>query len=186
MIVGITGRNCAGKDTIADYLEAHGFARYSLSDALREELRRRGETLTRANLTRLGNDLRAVEGPGTLAKRMLALLAEGRACLVSIRNPAEVEALRTRPDFQLWAVDAPLAERYRREMARGREDVPQSIEEFRERELWDTSSDPNGMDIDACMACADETIMNDGTIPELHEQITALLRRVERGIRQES
>jgi len=38
LIIGLTGKNCAGKGTVAEYLAKKGFVGYSLSDIIREEL----------------------------------------------------------------------------------------------------------------------------------------------------
>ena len=43
IIIGLTGENCAGKGTVADYLVQKGFYYYSLSDTIREELANEGK-----------------------------------------------------------------------------------------------------------------------------------------------
>ncbi|MBI4863183.1 MAG: hypothetical protein HY815_23390 [Candidatus Riflebacteria bacterium] len=73
-IFGITGRNCAGKDSVADVLERRGYERHSLSDALRMELGERGATITRSALIEIGRELRESEGPAVLANRMKRLI----------------------------------------------------------------------------------------------------------------
>ena len=40
MIIGITGSYASGKDTVASILQEKGFIHYSLSDILREELKK--------------------------------------------------------------------------------------------------------------------------------------------------
>jgi dephospho-CoA kinase len=58
MIIGITGPNASGKDTVADILEEKGFIHYSLSDILREELKKSNKEEIRKNLIKIGNELR--------------------------------------------------------------------------------------------------------------------------------
>ena len=53
MIIGLTGSYGAGKDTVADYLKAKGFGYHSLSDILRGELVRSGQSITRESLINL-------------------------------------------------------------------------------------------------------------------------------------
>ena len=107
MIIGLTGKNAAGKGEAARFLQERGFHYASLSDALRAELRRRRVAPTRDHLTRLGNDLREKHGPGVLAERILKQLGESQNYVVdSFRNPSEVEVFRGRSDFTLWAVIA--------------------------------------------------------------------------------
>ena len=43
MLIGLTAKNAAGKDEVARCLvERHGFSYFSLSDLLREELKKQG------------------------------------------------------------------------------------------------------------------------------------------------
>ena len=63
MIIGLTGKNAAGKGEVAKFLETRGFHYFSLSDVLREELKRRRLAPTRDHLTRVGNELREHYGP---------------------------------------------------------------------------------------------------------------------------
>ncbi len=181
VVIGITGRNCAGKDTVAALLEQRGYERYSLSDVLRAELRTRGEEITRPALIALGNELRAAEGPGTLAIRVRAMMRTERVTLVSVRNPTEVERLREIPGFELWAVDAPVAVRFSRETERGRESLPASLEEFVELEARENTSDPNAQQLDATFRLADFEIDNDGSLSDLEAKVVARAEALEAG-----
>ena len=49
-IIGLTGRNAAGKGTIADLLKKRKFIYHSLSDTLREELSHKSMEESRDNL----------------------------------------------------------------------------------------------------------------------------------------
>src|SRR5438105_971390 len=107
MIIGLTGKNASGKGEVAKYLQSRGFQYHSLSDMLREELKRRHMTPTRDHLTHVGNALREKYGPAVLAERILKKLVDNQNYIVdSFRNPAEVEAFKRRPDYVLWAVTA--------------------------------------------------------------------------------
>ena len=182
VVIGITGRNCAGKDSVAAILEAHGFERYSLSDVLREELRARGQEITRPALIALGNELRAAEGPGTLALRVRAMIRTERCALVSVRNPTEVERLREIPGFELWGVDAPVAERFARESSRGRESQPTTLEEFKALEDRENTDDPNAQQLDATFRMADHTIDNDGSLSELEAKVMGRVAALEAAV----
>ena len=179
VVIGITGRNCAGKDTVAAILEARGFERYSLSDVLRAELRARDQEITRPALIALGNELRAAEGPGTLAIRVRDMIQTDRCALVSVRNPTEVERLREMPGFEFWAVDAPVAVRFARETSRGRESLPATLEEFEELEARENTSDPNAQQLDATYRMADHYIDNDGTLEDLEAKVLARIAELE-------
>jgi dephospho-CoA kinase len=174
-VIGLTGRNCAGKDTVADLLEPRGFERHSLSDALREELRVRGVPITREALIAVGRELREAEGPAVLAERMKRMIRTARAVLVSVRSPAEVESLRELPGFVLVAVEAPIPVRFEREKARRREQAPLTFEAFAALEAMEESTDRNAQQLGATIARADRTIVNDSTKEALADRVAALL-----------
>jgi dephospho-CoA kinase len=179
LVIGITGRNCAGKDSVAHALEDRGFEKHSLSDVLREELRRRGEPVTRPALIAVGNELRAKEGPAVLARRVRDLMRTDRVALVSVRNPSEVESLRELPRFSLWGVTAPVEVRFGRETERGRESAVMTLEEFTELETRENTADPNAQQLDATMQLADYVIDNDGSLADLDARVAALLEEID-------
>jgi dephospho-CoA kinase len=179
LVLGITGRNCAGKDSVADILVEEGFERWSLSDVLREELRRRGAPITREALIALGVALREQDGPAVLAERVKALIRTQRVCLVSVRSPAEVEALRRMEGFHLLCVEAPLEVRFARERRRDREGAPLDLATFRALEARENSTDPKAQQLDATRALADERIVNDGSLEDLARRVRDLVARLE-------
>ena len=181
MIIGVTGYFASGKDTMAEVLEAKGFAHVSLSDMIREELSARKMKITIPNLTEVGNELRRVGGPGILGERALDRLDFSRNWVVtSIRHPAEVEALRTRPDFVLVFVDAPQKVRFERSKARARKGDPKTLADFAAQEKKQLSAqggDPAAQALAACRKLADERILNSGTIEKFAEKIAKLVTR---------
>ena len=179
MIIGLTGKNASGKGEVAKFLQSRGFHYYSLSDELREELKRRHLTPTRDHLTRVGNELREKHGPSVLADRILGKLAESQNYVVdSFRNPGEVEAFRRHPDYTLWAVTASPAIRFNRIKARAREKDPQTLAQFvavEEREA--KNADPNKQSIESCERLANQKIANNGSLAALQKQLTILLKK---------
>lgn len=177
MIIGLTGRNGAGKGVMADYLARKSFEAHSLSDILREELRARGESITRERLIETGRELRAAYGPAVLAERTLARLAPNKNYVIdSIRHPAEVEALRSRESFVLINVEAPLEVRFERNRERGREADPKTLEAFRALEEAELeSSDEEGQQLVRCEEMADHTVVNDSTLEGFCERIDRLV-----------
>jgi dCMP deaminase len=177
MIIGLTGRNAAGKGEVARYLESRGFEYHSLSDEIRAEIRGRGLEISRDVLIEVGNELRAAFGPGALAERVLARLGTERNAVVdSVRNPAEVAVLRRRKDFTLVAVEADQAVRFERSRQRGREGAPATVEQFvteEGREL--ASGDPSAQQLLATRELADVTLVNNGSIEDLHRRLAEVL-----------
>lgn len=175
--IGLTGRNASGKGAAADYFKALGFRYLSLSDELRGELRARGIETSRDNLTRIGKDLRAAEGPAFLALRALEKLrgAAGDWVIDSIRSPAEIAALRALPGFLLIGVDAPAELRFARLRARGRAGDSATLGEFLAHEAAEDTADPNGQQLGAALALADRVLLNDGDLAGFHARLAALL-----------
>jgi dCMP deaminase len=177
MIIGLTGKNGSGKTAVSDYLKSRGFEYYSLSDEIREEIRRRGLEITREVLIDIGNELREKFGPGVLAERVLRNLGTDNNYVVdSIRNPSEVEVLRSRSDFTMLAVEADQSVRFARSLKRGRENAARTLEQFvREEERELDSDNPANQQLHATREKADLVIANDGSLEELHRKLDQML-----------
>lgn len=176
MIIGLTGPNCAGKGETAKYLQQKGFAYFSLSDGIREELKRRGLAQNRENLIAVGNEVREKEGPAAWAKRTMLHVTHDRNVVIdSIRNPAEIDELRKNPHFQLWGINAPVETRFARAMRRGRGENASTLEEFKALEEQENSGELHKQQLKKCYAMADKTIENDSTFAKLHAQIDKIL-----------
>ena len=173
-LIGLTGTNGAGKGEAAAYLRNKGYACLSLSDALREELAARGLPASRDNLIAVGNELRARFGPDVLALRTMVKVL-GPTVIDSIRNPSEVEYLRRQEGFILIAVDAPIEIRFARAQARGRDESAATLDEFRAKEAVEMDGSETGQQLARCMAMADRSIQNDGTIEELWRKVEECL-----------
>jgi len=179
IIIGITGTLSAGKDTTAEYLVQKGFAHYSLSNALREVMRREGVPVKQPELTNFGNKLREERGHGYLVDQIKDKLV-GQAVVSSVRQVGEIEALKNLGDFYLIFVDAPVEERYRRLQARGRNDDPQSLEQFKEIENIQMTGSGGGMNLAKCRELSDFQLDNSGTIAELYQKIDGILNQIEK------
>jgi dCMP deaminase len=177
MIIGLTGTNGAGKTITADHLQSKGFQFYSLSDEIRDELKRLGRPETRENLIQMGNELRAQHGAAVLADRVKARLRpDSNYVIDSIRNPSEVLALKANGDFHLLHLDAPPEVRYERVSQRKDARVPASREEFVEQEKRETESDdPARQQLRACHALADETVINDAGLDDLKAKVEKIV-----------
>jgi dephospho-CoA kinase len=180
LVLGLTGPNASGKGEVARLLGLRGFACHSLSDIVREEAIARGLTTGRDDLIATGNDLRRKGGPGVLAQRMMARLA-GRDLVDSIRNPAEVEALRYLPRFTLVGVTAPIEVRYHRARGRtGRGDAVETIAAFAAKEAEENTLEATAQRLEATFSLADRIIVNDGNLEALERQIDEMLKDLER------
>lgn len=180
MIIGLTGRNAAGKGVAAEFLRTKGFICHSLSDVIRDEVRGRGLEPTRENLIATGRELRSRHGTGVLAERILERLEPGQNCVVdSFRHADEVAVFRKASEFHLFSIQAKPEIRFDRIRKRAREGDPQTFERFMEFENQEsTSLQAEGQNLTATEALADFTIENDGTFDEFYKSIAALLPRL--------
>jgi dephospho-CoA kinase len=180
IVIGLTGPNAAGKGEVARALGELGFAYHSLSDAVREEALALGRTTGRDDLILTGNELRREGGPGILAQRIIPRLG-GRDVVDSIRNPAEVAALRGVPGFTLLGVTAPPQVRFERaRKRRGRGDAVVDLAAFLEKEAEENTRDPAAQQLSATFAFADRTLVNDGALDALRAAVSALVQELER------
>jgi dCMP deaminase len=180
MILGLTGENCAGKSTVADYLMKKGFYYYSLSDVIREELKAHNTPITRENLIGKGNELREKFGPGILGTKIAQKLQADKNYVVdSIRNPAEVEELKKLGRFFLFYITAPSESRFERTKARRREEDPQTYGAFIEIEKLEMeNADKAKQNLKGTFALAQKKIVNEGDLNELHDKIDQALGEV--------
>jgi dephospho-CoA kinase len=166
-LIGLTGTNGAGKGETVAFFVRRGYEHRSLSDAIRDALAAEGLEPSRDNLIRKGNDLRREGGPDVLARRIMAKI-RGRSAIDSIRNPGEIAFLRT-------ALDAPPALRFERVARRGRNESAPDLAAFLRKEAEENGADPGAQQINRCMALADVTVINDGTLDDLHRKLEELL-----------
>lgn len=178
MIIGLTGRNGAGKGVVAEYLKAKGFYYRSLSDVIREEIRSRGQDVTRQLLLEVGTELRARGGTGYLAQKVLGQLQQDKNYVVdSFRHPDEVAVFRTSPRFFFIAVVAEPAVRFERMRARKRESDPTTYEQFIDLESREAASPQSErQQLEATEALADVRVENNSTIEELNNKVRDLLQ----------
>ena len=133
MIIGVAGRNGAGKGEFVQFLETRSYSVFSLSDAIRKELADRGLEESRELMIETGQEMRRKAGPGALAQRLARqLLPDRNYAIDSIRHPVEVEILRQHAEatghvFHLVWVDAKLETRFDRMVKRGRSGDPATI-----------------------------------------------------------
>ncbi|MBI5226384.1 AAA family ATPase [Candidatus Micrarchaeota archaeon] len=178
IVLGLTGENCAGKGTVAAYLEKKGFYYYSLSDVIREELAAEGAQVTRDNLIAKGNFLREKFGPAVLAEKTLLKLQDDRNYVIdSFRNPKEAEAFKkAKPNFFLLYITAPSDVRFERMKTRGRESDPKSFEAFKVIEEKERSSaSGRHQNLDASRKLADRAIANEADFPALYDVVDRTL-----------
>ena len=178
MIIGLTGKNAAGKGELADHLKNKGFAYFSLSDALRDEATKQGLDHSRDVLIKLGTEMREKFGKGILAARINEKISklEGKDIVVdSIRHPGEIEELRKNNGFLLIGVHTDAKIRFERLIKRGRAGDSKTFEEFLEHEEKENNNEGSGQQLDKCIEMADTIINSNGTIEEANKDLDKYL-----------
>jgi len=177
MIIGLTGRNAAGKGEVANYLKSKGFIYYSLSDVIREEATKRGLDHSRENLIKLGTELRTNNGPNYLAKQINEKIHPDKNFVIdSIRSPFEVqELLKNDNIIIILGVDAPVELRFERLLSRNRIGDAKTLEAFKIQEEKENTSNETSQQLDETFKLSQKVIINDGTIEALHKKVDAIL-----------
>lgn len=158
MRIGITGTFSGGKDLVGNYLrDSLGLHHIPTGDLVREEAARRGIVWNRENLQKLGNILRAENGPGYLSQLALDKYPDDIA-ISGLRNTGEV---RVGNFHLLISVDAPVDLRYRWAKKRGKLTDVVDLETFKRQELFEMGHEATGLQLGEVMAMAGLTIWND-------------------------
>ena len=172
IIIGITG-------TIVEYLvKNNGFNHYSVRGFITEEILKRNLEVNRDNMVVVANDLRKEHTPSYIALQLFEQAKEsGKNCVIeSLRTIGEVEALKSKGKFYLFAVDADSRIRYNRIVLRKSETDDISYETFVENEQRELSSnDPNKQNLSACIKMADYIFYNNGSLEELYKKLQEVL-----------
>ncbi|MEO6513274.1 MAG: AAA family ATPase [Candidatus Saccharimonadales bacterium] len=177
-IIGISGSNGSGKDTIGHIL-ANQFGYYfiSVTDLLRAEARKRGQPVEREVLRSISAEWRRESGLGVLIDKAVEHYKElpesykGLA-IASLRNPGEADRIHEFGGTVLW-LDADAHVRYDRIQANAStrdraEEDDKSFEQFlaEEQAEMHASGDIATLDMSAVKDRADVTIVNEFASPE--------------------
>ena len=176
IVIGLVGLIASGKGTVIDILKDKGYTPYSLSDALKEEIRARGLEITRFNCNRISNELRETQEADVLARRTVEVIDQDKPELVAIdaiRNPLEIKFLQNKFGAKIIGVVADRKKRYKMFRERGTyTDEIQTFEQFKElddREF--AQAGEHKQQIKACLELSDVVIDNNGTIEELRQKV---------------
>jgi dephospho-CoA kinase len=175
-VFGLVGPIASGKGTVAKILEEKGYRIYSLSDVLKDEVKKRGLEVTRLNCNIVSNDLRGSLGADILARRTAEIVKNEDPEYVvidAIRNPKEIEFLREEFDIKIIGVIADQKKRFEMFRSRGTyKDELQTFEEFRKFDDLELKQEgEHKQQTKACLDMAEITIENNGTVEELLQRI---------------
>jgi|SRR5665213_1422207 len=184
-ILGISGTNGAGKDSVGEYLAAnHGWFFVSVTDILRDELKRQGLPPDRHHTQELSSGWRRQHGMGVMVDKGVAVYKsqgkeyEGLA-IASLRHPGEADAVQALGGQVIW-IDADPKIRYQRVIStnRGRIDDQKTYAEFltEEKQQMSHSGDEATLSMEGVKAKADIFLQNNGDdIDKFHKALEQAL-----------
>lgn len=172
-VIGLSGTNGAGKDTVGHMLaEHHNYLFISVTDLLRNEAKRRGLPVEREILRTISAEWRRELGLGVLVDKAVAEFETVRGkyaglVLGSLRNPGEADRIHELNGTVLW-IDADPRTRYDRVQAnkasRGRTgEDDKTYEQFlaeEQAEMRSIGGDAATLDMSAVKAKADIVLDN--------------------------
>lgn len=184
-ILGISGTNGAGKDTVGEMLATrHGWMFVSVSQILRDELIREGLPPDRHHSHNLSARWRRESGLGVLIDKAVEKFKQTEAeykglAISSLRNPGEADEVHKLGGQVIW-VDADIKVRYERARARqhGRPEDQQTFEQFLadEKHQMTQSGDEATLNMSAVRARADIFAENNGN------DIEEFIKKVEQAL----
>jgi dephospho-CoA kinase len=179
MIIGITGTNGSGKNTVVDYLIAKkGFHHYSVRQFLTKLLEQKGLHPDRMAMRGLANEIRSTHDPAYIIRHLHELsLREGAqyAVIESVRNVGEAEYLLSHGVF-LLAVDADRLVRFNRIQSRKSATDHVDLSTFiAHEELEMNPEGSHDMDIRGVMSRAHTTLANNNSVAALEHAVDAVL-----------
>lgn len=177
LVVGVTGRIGAGKDTISEYLEeGYGFEEMVMGDIAREFAKEEGLEPTRKNLHKIAKKQIGKHGPDFFSKKIVESIKDSdsdKFVVNGVRRPQELPPLEGSfgDGFSLVLVSADPEIRFRRLKRRGRPGDPDTWEEFKEQDRREVEK----FRMDDVFEKADIFIENNGTFGDLYSDLDGLV-----------
>lgn len=182
-VFGLVGPIASGKGVVAKILQKRGFKAFSLSDVIREELRKKNLPITRKNLQDEGDGLRKRYGSGILAKRVVQKIKKGnltRVVVDSIRNPVEIDYLKKAFPIKIIGITAKQKKRFEYLKKRNYLNDPKTWEEFLKadnRELKKGKKE-HQIKIKETLVKTDIIIKNNKTLKDLELEVKKVIEKL--------
>jgi dephospho-CoA kinase len=177
-VIAISGMPGSGKGLAAEAAKQLGLEVLVLGDVIREETERRGLEPTPKNVGKVMLQLRADEGPASVAKRLLPKVEAIQSSVVvveGIRSLSELTELKSRFEVVTVAVQSSPKTRFERLLSRNRSDDPKTWDVFHERDIRELE-----VGLGDVIALADILVINEGTMSELQSKFKDLISKLNR------
>lgn len=176
-LLGVTGFQCSGKDTVADILrDFHGFEPLTSSDVIRDYIKKNdlGEP-TRPLLAEVARKLRAGDA-SAIIQESLQRCKTDRIIISGLYSKAEAEYFTLDAAGKIIKCDADQGLRYGRALSRGRVGDDVDLATFQSWESGESiSTSRSNQSIIEVGRLAVATIINEGTYNELRTSVEATL-----------
>ncbi len=146
IIIGVTGLPAAGKGLFSDIAKQKGFEIIVMGDVIREEVKKRGLSVTRENSNKVMIDLRKEYGPAVVAIKTIPYIEEAlkngkkKILVDGLRSMHELKVFKKHyPSFEVISIHCPPKIRYQRILERHRNDDSKTWEAFEKRDKLELS-----------------------------------------------
>lgn len=170
----------AGKSECASYMQQKNYPTLYFGGITVNETKRRGLEINETNEKMVREEMRATEGPAVMAKRIseeidhLANAGQKRVVADGLYSWAEYKFFKEKYGTNAVIVAITSPRHVRHERLAHRSVRPFSDEEATRREYNEIENIEKGGPI----ANADFTLVNDGSLEDLHKKLDALLREI--------
>ncbi len=174
-VLAVVGMPGSGKGEFSTIAADFGIPVIVMGDVIREEVKKAGLPPVDDSMGIIAKKLRESHGMAAIAHACIPYINEKNTPVVlvdGVRGDAEVLLFKeTFPDFSLISIKADPKDRFYRLSMRGRSDDLMSESDFTSRDDRETS-----FGLDTAIDMADICIVNEGTLEEFREKVTAILR----------
>lgn len=187
--VGVVGQIAVGKGVLVDYLTKNlRFISFSLSSIIHDEIKKRGiKEFNRETLQNIGDELRKKYGDDVLARRAIKKIQnlkfkghyEG-VIIEGIRNPGEIEYLKTLSNFVLIGVKANRVLRFKRLLSRAKPWDPKNWNDFIKIDRRDLGigQGKSGQQVKKCLGYCDYVLINNKDKKDFERKIDILIKKI--------
>jgi dephospho-CoA kinase len=173
-IIIVTGMPGAGKEEFLSVADSIGIPFVRMGDVVREAYAASSESKSGIGVGQFANSERERFGRNIWAARTIEKMFGSVFLVDGCRSMAEVRSFRElSSDVRIIGIHSPPGMRYERLVKRGREDAPNSIEEFNERDSREVS-----WGLAEVIALSDIMIVNDSDLGAMHSISERLLREM--------
>ena len=175
-VIAISGMPGAGKGVASEAAKQLGFDVLVLGDVIREETQRRGLDPTPQNIGAVMLQVRELEGPAAVAKRLLPKIEQCHSEVViveGVRSLHELNELKSKFELITLVIHASPKTRFQRLLSRGRSDDPNTWEIFTERDNRELT-----VGLGQVIALADYLAVNENSISELQSTVKGILSKL--------